>query len=219
MSKVIIFGTKDFAQLANYYLENDSDHKVEAFCASPEYLNGMAEFENKPLISLDSIEKMYPPGEFRIFAPMSPKGMNKPRAEIYQEVKKKGYTFISYISSKATVLSNDIGENCFILEGNVIQPYVKIDNNVILWSGNHIGHHGFIGDHVFFASQVVMSGHCQIEPYCYLGVNSAIKDGVKLAEGTLVGMGSIVLEDTDAWGTYVGSPARKLLKPSNEANI
>jgi hypothetical protein len=45
-------------------------------------------------------------------------GLNKIRTRIYNEEKEKGYKFISYISSKATVLTKEIGENCFILEDN-----------------------------------------------------------------------------------------------------
>ncbi|WP_245213936.1 hypothetical protein [Rhodoferax sp. AJA081-3] len=67
------------------------------------------------------------------------------------------------------MLGNEIGENCFILEDNTLQPFTKIGNNVILWSGNHIGHHGEIHDHVTFTSHVVMSGHCSIGPYSFLG--------------------------------------------------
>ena len=32
MAKVIIFGLGDMAELAHYYLENDSEHEVIAFC-------------------------------------------------------------------------------------------------------------------------------------------------------------------------------------------
>ena len=53
---------------------------------------------------------------------------------------------------------HEIGENCFIFEDNTIQPFVKIGDDVVLWSGNHIGHHAEIGDHCFISSHVVISG-------------------------------------------------------------
>jgi acyl-[acyl carrier protein]--UDP-N-acetylglucosamine O-acyltransferase len=65
-----------------------------------------------------------------------------------------------------------IGENCFIFEDNTIQPFVRIEDNVILWSGNHIGHHSTIKSHNFISSHVVVSGQCTIEPNCFIGVNS-----------------------------------------------
>ena len=75
---------------------------------------------------------------------MTGKNLNRIREKIYNEGKKKGYDFYSYVSPKATVLTNKIGENCFILEDNTIQPFVEIGNNCVLWSGNHIGHHSKI---------------------------------------------------------------------------
>ena len=38
MAKVIIFGTKDFAQLAQFYLQHDSKHEVVAFSVHERYL-------------------------------------------------------------------------------------------------------------------------------------------------------------------------------------
>ena len=57
--------------------------------------------------------------------------MNKNREKKYNLAKKLGYKFASYISSKATLLSDrTMGDNCMILENNTIQPFVKIKNNV-----------------------------------------------------------------------------------------
>ena len=142
--------------------------------------------------------------------------MNRNREKIYLEGKARGYEFISYISSKATICDNQIGENCFILEDNTIQPFTSIGNNVVLWSGNHIGHHGRIDDHVFFTSHVVLSGHCHVKSYSFFGVNATIRDYLTIGEGTLVAMGSSVTKATDDWGVYLGNPARKGPKPSNE---
>jgi sugar O-acyltransferase (sialic acid O-acetyltransferase NeuD family) len=219
MSKVIIFGVRDFAQLAKYYIENDTDHKVSAFSVNKNYIPESHEFEGKPVLPFEEVEKRYPPGEYKFFAPMSPQGINRLRAEVYNKIKAKGYSCISYVSSKATVYNNKIGENCFILEDNTLQPFTDIGNNVIMWSGNHIGHHGLIKDHVFFSSQVVMSGHCTIEPYCFFGVNSSLRDGLTIGEGTLVGMGSVVLHNTEEWGVYMGNPAVKIRRPSTETNF
>ena len=141
--------------------------------------------------------------------------MNKARESVYNRGKEKGYNFCSYVSSKATVFSNnEIGDNCFILEDNTIQPFTKIGNNVVMWSGNHIGHHGIIGNHVFFTSHVVLSGHCVVEDYSWFGVNSTIRDGMHIRPGTLVAMGSCITKNTEEWGMYMGTPAKKQMKAS-----
>ncbi|MEO6685727.1 MAG: acetyltransferase [Dyadobacter sp.] len=211
MAKVIIFGVLDTAELAHYYLEHDSEHEVVAFSVNREYIQ-QESFRGLPLVAFEDVETIFPPSEFSFFAPMTGRNMNRNREAIYNEVKAKGYKFISYISSHATILDrkNVVGDNCFILEDNTIQPFTTVGNNVVMWSGNHIGHHGQIKDHVFFTSHVVMSGHCVIESYSFFGVNSTIRDYMTIAQGTLVGMASAITKDTEEWGIYIGNPAKKV---------
>jgi sugar O-acyltransferase (sialic acid O-acetyltransferase NeuD family) len=210
MAKVIIFGILDTAELAHYYLEYDSEHEVVAFSVNREYIQEES-FRGLPLVAFEDVENIFPPSEYSFFAPMTGRNMNRNREAIYHQVKAKGYQFISYISSHATILDRKvIGENCFILEDNTIQPFTTVGNNVVMWSGNHIGHHGQIKDHVFFTSHVVMSGHCVIESYSFFGVNSTIRDYMTIAQGTLVGMASAITKDTEEWGIYIGNPAKKV---------
>jgi len=220
MSKVVIFGIQDFASLAHFYLKEDSPHDVVAFTVTEQYMPVGSTFEGLPVVAYEDLENLYPPAEFSFFAPMSHRKMNKLRKKIYESALVKGYDVISYVSSKATIFSNvEIGKNCFILEDNTIQPFVKIGNNVVLWSGNHIGHHSVIKDHVLITSHVVVSGHCVIEPFSFFGVNATLRDGLHLAEGTLVAMGACVTKDTEEWGVYTGIPATKGKMLSNQIDV
>src|SRR5215204_694037 len=220
MAKVIIFGVQDFAQLAKFYLLHDSEHEVVAFSVNSRYLPESKTFEGLPVVAFENVEQTYPPADFKFFAPMSPSRMNSMRENMYRQIKDKNYEMISYVSSKATVFPGvPIGDNCFILEDNTIQPFTSIGNNIVLWSGNHIGHHSVIKDHVSFTSHVVLSGHCVVEPFSFFGVNSTIRDGIHIAEGSLIGMAAAVTSDTEAWGVYKGSPAKKGETSSKDLNF
>ena len=133
--------------------------------------------------------------------------------EIYQkyvETKKRGYTLVNYISTRCSNLTQfPIGDNCFILEDNTIQPYVRIGNNVTLWSGNHIGHDSVIEDHNFISSHVVISGHCTIKSYCFLGVNATLRNGITIAEENIIGAGAIIMKNTKHKDVYL--PAKSVL--------
>lgn len=216
MKKVIIFGTEQLAQLAHYYLtETTNEYDIVAFSVHKEYKKNDTAF-NKPLVDFETIETIYPPNDYFLFAPMTGKGLNKIREKVFNEGKQKGYTFISYISKYATLLTKDIGENCFILEDNTIQPFVKIGNNCILWSGNHIGHHSTIKDHVFITSHVVISGNCVIENYCWFGVNSTIRNNLLIKEGSLISMGACLTKNTEEYTVYVGVPAKPCGRSDDE---
>lgn len=209
MNKVIIFGNRDFASLAHFYLKNDSEYEVVAFTVNEKYLNSSF-FEGKPIIAFEEIEKEYVPSKYKLFAPLN-YNQEDPlfRSKMFDKCKQKGYNFVSYISSKATIFHKDkIGENCFILENNTIQPFVTIGNNCVLWSGNHVGHHSKINDHVLLTSHVVISGHCDIESHTFFGVNSTIRDGLTIKEGIVVAMGSLVTKSFEPWSLVMGSPAK-----------
>jgi sugar O-acyltransferase (sialic acid O-acetyltransferase NeuD family) len=212
----VLFGLNDFAELAHYYLTNDSPHEVVAFTVNAQYIGDTKTFKGLPVVPFEEVDKLYPPQDYAMFAPMAPNKMNRVRQSVYEQIKAKGYELISYISTKATVLTTHIGDNCFILEDNTIQPFVHIGNNVVMWSGNHIGHHSVIADHVMFTSHVVLSGHCVVESYTVFGVNSTIRDGITIAEGTFVAMGASIIKPTESWGIYMGNPAKKSEKSSKE---
>ncbi len=176
MANVIVFGIGQWAELAHFYLTNDSPHDVVAFTVDRDYIEGSS-YLGLPVVAFDEIERHFSPADFRMFIPISFKKMNHIRADRYFEAKAKGYELISYVSSRATTFPGfDCGDNCFILEDNTIQPFVRIGNNVVLWSGNHIGHGTVIKDHVMVTSQVVISGCCTIGEYSFLGVNATVRD-------------------------------------------
>lgn len=220
MAKVIVFGLRDTASLAHFYLKHDSPHEVAAFSVSRGYLPEEDRFEGLPVAAFETVERDFPPGEYSFFVPMTASGMNRKREEIYLEAKAKGYPLISYVSTRATVFPGaEIGENCFILEDNTIQPFVSIGDNVTLWSGNHVGHDAVIQDHCFVTSHVVISGNVVLGHHSFLGVNSTIRDSVSVAPRTLIGAGAIITSDTEEGGVYVPARSVKLGKTSDEMGL
>lgn len=209
MKKVIIFGLLDTAELAHYYISQDTDDQVVCFTVHKKYLPEPAEFKGLPVVAFEDLEARYDPNDFMLFAPMTGSNMNRDRESVYLQGKEKGYAFYSYISSKASVFDNVIGENCFILEDNTIQPFVEIGNNVVLWSGNHIGHHSRIDDHVFFTSHVVLSGHCRVHSYAWFGVNATIRNDCEIGEGSFISMAACVTRNTNPWSVLKGVPAKE----------
>lgn len=202
MSRVVVFGLSQWADLALFYLTHDSPHEVVGFAVDGDYLD-RAEFRGLPVCAFEEIEGTFPVGDVSLFLPISFKRMSHVRAERFATAKEKGYEVISYVSSKATTFPDfSCGENCFILEDNTIQPFVEIGDDVVMWSGNHIGHHTTIGDHVMITSHVVISGACTIEPFCFFGVNATVRDETVVARETVVGAAVAIMKDTEPFSVY-----------------
>lgn len=217
--KLVIIGNTSNARLAKYFFEIDSDYEPVTFSVNKEYIKE-SEFEGLPVTAFEEVEKEYPPAEYEAFVAVGYTNMNKIREDLYNKCKSKGYRMANYISSRCSFLSQfPTGDNCFILEDNTIQPFVKIGNNVVLWSGNHIGHDVRIEDHNFITSHAVVSGFVTIKRNCFIGVNATIRDGVTISPETLIAAGAIIMKDTEERGVYL--PARSVLfdKKSDEIKI
>ena len=213
---LVIFGSGDIAQLAHHYFSTDSNYEVVAFTVDAAY---MAEpfYCGLPVIPFDEVAQKYRPQECDFFVALSYSKLNAVRKEKYLEAKQLGYHLANFVSSRATVLNGGrIGENCFIFEGNTIQPFVTIGNNVTLWSGNHIGHHSRIMDHCFIASHVVISGGVEIGEQCFIGVNATLRDHIKIGEKCVIGAGALLLTDAEAAGVYVGTATERSKVPSTK---
>jgi acetyltransferase-like isoleucine patch superfamily enzyme len=102
---------------------------------------------------------------------------------------------------------------------NTIQPFVKIGNNVTLWSGNHIGHHSTIGDNCFITSHVVVSGGVNIGKNCFIGVNATLRDHINIADKCVIGAGVLLLADVDTEGVYMGTATERSKVPSRRLKI
>jgi sugar O-acyltransferase (sialic acid O-acetyltransferase NeuD family) len=213
--RLVIFGTGDIAQLAHYYFTADSSYKVVAFTVDASYIKEKI-FCGLPVVAFEDVIDAFPPRDNELFVALSYSKLNASRKEKFLAAKAKCYKIASYVSSRASVLNNgQIGENCFILEENTVQPFVKIGNNVTLWSGNHIGHHSVIRDHTFIASHVVLSGRVDIGEQCFLGVNATLRDNIKVGDRCVIGAGVLLLSDAEPEGVYLGPATDRSKVPSS----
>jgi sugar O-acyltransferase (sialic acid O-acetyltransferase NeuD family) len=141
------------------------------------------------------------------------------RAAVYSDAKGKGYELVSYVSSKCTYYGETIGDNCFIFEDNTIQPFVRVGNDVVMWSGNHIGHHSTIGNHCFISSHVVISGNCRIGDYCFIGVNATLRDSISIGNSCIIGAGSLLMKSTKDNELYISERTRPAKRSADQVKL
>ena len=207
--KLVIVGAGETGNLAHYYFDNDSEYEVVAFSVEKAYIE-TPNYQGLPLVPFEELESIYSPEEYDAFVALGSAELSKLRTRLYYLCKEKGYTMASYVSSHAFIGKNvEIGDNCFLLEDNTIQPFVKIGNNVTLWSGNHIGHQSKVGDHCFITSHVVISGYVTIGRNCFIGVNSSIANNLEIGDYCLIGLGSIIPKSLESYSIVKAPYAKK----------
>ena len=194
--RLVIIGDSAFAEIAYEYFMYDSSYRVVGFAVERAYRKRDRLFD-LPVVDFEELEKRFAPDSHAAYVAIVYTQLNRLRARLFNEMKRKGYTMASYVSSRAFVWRNvEVGEHCFIFEDNTIQPFVKIGDNCVLWSGNHIGHHSTLGDHCFISSHVVVSGFVNIGDFVFLGVNSTISNKVTIGNDCWIGPGVTIKKDS-----------------------
>ena len=200
--KLVIVGEGSVAEVAYEYFTHDSDYEVAAFSVE-QHVRTKENIFGIPVVPFESLEYLFDPMEHDVFVAIGFIKLNRIRARLCAEAKTKGFRLASYISSKAFVWRNvQYGENCFVFEDNTVQPFVKLGNNVTLWSGNHIGHHSVIRDNCFISSQVVISGFVDIGENCFFGVNSTVAHNIKIGKDCWISPGVVIMKNVEAGSLF-----------------
>ena len=194
---LVIYGIGRYAEYVAYAFQEDSQFNVSAFCIEDK-LHTSDKINDKPLIKFSELTRTYNPKEYSIFIAV---GNNYIRHRIYQQAQKYGYEFPNYISSQCRKWNNlKVGSNSFIDEGCVLQPFVEVGNNCILFTTD-IGHHSKIENHSLM-SGAKTGGNVVIGKFSYIGLNASIKQNIRIGENSMIGMNCNIEKDTEMNSVY-----------------
>lgn len=117
----------------------------------------------------------------------------------------------------------DIGNNCYIGRNSQIECNVIICNEVLIannvaFIGRYDHHYQQIGTPIRFSSQVRDEDYSWlekdkvtiVEDDVWIGYGAIILSGITIKKGSIIGAGSIVTKDVEAYSIYAGVPARKI---------
>lgn len=214
--KLVLVGDSALAEIAYEYFTVDTEYEVVAFSVETPYLKRDRLF-GIPVVPFENVEQTYAPSGHDVFVAISYGQLNRLRTRLARRAKEKGYRLASYISPRAFVWRNvEIGEHCFIFEDNTVQPFVKLGSNIVLWSGNHIGHHSVIRDNCFISSHVVISGFCEVGENTFMGVNSTVANNVIVGKDNWISPNVTILKNTPENALFRASKSEASRIPARE---
>ncbi len=212
--KLVIVGDSAFAEVAYEYFTHDSPYEVVAFTVEEVYLKRATLF-GLPVVPFEELRQRFDPADTDFYAAVVYTQLNRLRARLVAAAKALGFQPASYVSSRAFVWPNvRFGEHCFVFEDNTVQPFVTLGDDVVLWSGNHIGHHSRIGDHCFISSHVVISGFCTVGNHTFIGVNGTVGNNVNIGADGWIGPGCTIGRDTEPNTIYKAAEAEAAKVPA-----
>ncbi|MCK1393560.1 acetyltransferase [Bradyrhizobium sp. 1] len=204
--QIVIFGAGQAAVTATRYFHADTAHRVVGYAVDAEFLEAR-DLLGSPVVAVEEVLQRFPPDQVFAFVPMGAARMNQVRTEKYALMKSLGYRFLSYVHSSNDVYNKgSVGENCFILERQTTNYDCAIGDNVVMWSGCHIGDGSRIGDNCFFGSHVVVNGFVDVGAGSYLSSNCTLAHGIKLGARSFIGANALIASDTAEGAVHVVEP-------------
>jgi acetyltransferase-like isoleucine patch superfamily enzyme len=190
--KIVLFGTGRGASVAHRFLAGDTPHEIVGFSAHGQYVSSHTH-RGLPLVPFEEVERRFDPADYRMLILLGYQRMNGLRADIYEQAKAKGYTLESYVASDIfRVEPLTVGENCFIMDNQSISLDVRIGNNVVMWSSNHVGDLTTIGDHAWLSSHVTIAANVAVGERAFLGIGATVSGGSIIGRESFVGADVLV---------------------------
>jgi sugar O-acyltransferase (sialic acid O-acetyltransferase NeuD family) len=207
--KILIHGTGTAGKLLYFEMLKDERYEISAFVCDDKYFSSK-EFLGKPLYKTSEIDKYFLPKTIKVISTGSYSSLRE-RYNSYLEIKKKGYSFINYISKKAIVQPDiEIGENNIIYSGVYLDFFGKLGDCNIIRPNTYIGHNFDIESGVYIAPGCNIAGYSVIKELSFIGIGSTIKERICVEKETLIGAGALLTKNTEPYSKYIGSPAKKI---------
>jgi sugar O-acyltransferase (sialic acid O-acetyltransferase NeuD family) len=135
-------------------------------------------------------------------------GDNGTRRGLARRTQQAGLRLVNAIHPSASIAFNaTIGRNVVIAAGVVVCANCQIGDSVILNTGCIIDHQTMVGEGSHICPGVRVAGRVKIEPGVFVGIGATIVPNVTLGCESIIGAGSVVLDDVPQMATAVGVPA------------
>lgn len=206
---LIIIGAGDFAREVAWAAERMGcwnilgyvDDDIEKICQT---VSGYKVLGNIELLKCNSKE---------IYATCAV-GTGNTRKQIWSRLESNSNIKAATIIDPAAIIGNncEIGEGSIICAGTVITVDTKLGKNCILNLNCTVGHDAILGDYFTAHPGTNISGKTQFDECVYLGTGSKVIQGLHITSNVTIGAGATVVKDITEAGTYVGTPAKRVIR-------
>lgn len=135
-------------------------------------------------------------------------GSTQARFETGRSIVLGGGTLANFIHPSVDLAHVHLGVGNYIQEAVVVQAEVNIGDNCSIHMGGLIGHETHIGNSIFIAHAVSVSGCCQIGDGTFIGTNATILPRIKIGMWATIGAGTVVTRDIPDYAVVVGNPGK-----------
>ena len=130
------------------------------------------------------------------------------RSQIIEQLNKDGIEVLSYLDS-STILGgkNRLGIGTIIFPNCYLGYKTDTEVGAIIQPGTLIEHHSVVGNFVNINPRLTTGGFVKIEDFAQINIAVDISNRIVIGRQSIIGAGSLVLENCDPQSLYYGRPA------------
>lgn len=102
----------------------------------------------------------------------------------------------------------EVGEGSVLMPGTIVSTNARVGRFCLLDTGSSLNHDSEMKDFSSLAPGAIVAGDCKILASCAILTGSILSRGVTIDKNTVVGAGSLVLDDIPANCVAYGLPAK-----------
>ncbi|MCR8635983.1 hypothetical protein [Paenibacillus radicis (ex Xue et al. 2023)] len=183
MSKIIIYGSKDFAYVIKSLVE-DCGHEFVGFI--DDYNDG--EFV---IGTYSDVKTKYPPHLYDIVIAIGYNNLDA-RWKVYQKILVDGYNIASLVHPTALISKScEIGNGVIIMVGAIIDTNCVLNDLVVVWPGVVINHDSIIGENNFLSPNSTICGFVYTEQSCFIGAGAVIVNHTVVPQSSFIKAGQV----------------------------
>jgi sugar O-acyltransferase (sialic acid O-acetyltransferase NeuD family) len=105
-----------------------------------------------------------------------------------------------------------VGPGSILLANVTLTTDVRVGSHVVAMPAVTLTHDDVVHDFATVCGGVTLGGSVTVREAAYLGMNSSVREGCTVGRDAVLGMGAVLLEDLPDFQTWVGVPARLVVR-------
>lgn len=143
-------------------------------------------------------------------------GNNTTRRRIVEMLQLPDEKYFTVIHPSVVLGKNvKIGVGSMIVGGVVINTQTTIGKHTIINTSVSLDHHNIIGSFVHIAPGTHTGGNVKVGEGAFLGIGVSVIPGIKIGKWSVIGAGSVIIDDVPDYAVVVGNPGR-IVKGKNK---
>lgn len=207
MKNILLFGASGHAKVIIDIVEKENKYQivglVDDFAPVGKEVLGY-----KVIGTVQQLSSVFT--EHTIFGGVVAVGDNALRKQMVERIKDMipEFVFVSVMHASAQVGKNvSIGEGTVLMAGSIVNSQSILGKHCIINTKASVDHDGVLGDYSSLAPAVTLAGTCTVGSMSAVCLGANVIQGISIGKETVIGAGSLVLENIPDSVLCYGVPA------------